>query len=56
MRPETFSVVETLRSWGVLIGVISYNHAGNIESILEAFGLRPLVDYVVAEWHTGKDK
>ena len=55
LRPETFSVVETLRSWGVLIGVISYNHANNIESILEAFGLRPLVDYVVAEWHTGKD-
>jgi predicted phosphatase len=55
LRPETFSVLRTLRSWGVLIGVISFNHEHNIESILQAFGLRPLVDYVVAEWHSNKD-
>jgi predicted phosphatase len=38
-----------------LVGVISYNHEGNVRRILHAFGVLPLIDYIVAEWHTGKD-
>ena len=56
LRPEAPSVLETLKGWGVVTGVISYNHEGNVRRILEAFGVGSLVDYVVAEWHTGKDR
>lgn len=55
LRPEAREVFEELRRRGALIGVVSYNHAGNIERILKAFGLLTLVDYLVAEWHTNKD-
>jgi magnesium-dependent phosphatase-1 len=56
LRPEAREVMEALRAQGVLVGVISYNHEGNVRGILEAFGLLGLVDYIVAEWHTGKDQ
>src|SRR6476660_9886104 len=54
LRPEVPEVLEALRAAGVLAGVISYNHEGNVRSILEAFGILPLFDYVVGEWHTNK--
>ena len=56
LRPEAPLVLKTLKGQGVLTGVISYNHEGNVRRILEAFGVMPLIDYVVAEWHTGKDR
>lgn len=56
LRPEARFVMETLHTNSVLVGVISYNHEGNVRRILDAFGLLPLVNYVVAEWHTGKDR
>jgi predicted phosphatase len=56
LRPEARGVMETLHAHGILVGVISYNHEGNVRRILEAFGILPLVNYVVGEWHTGKDK
>ena len=56
LRPEAREVMEELRRRGVLVGVVSYNHDGNVRRVLEAFGLLGLVDYVVAEWHTGKDR
>jgi magnesium-dependent phosphatase-1 len=56
LRPEARGVMETLRAHGILVGVISYNHEGNVRRILDAFGILPLVDYTVGEWHTGKDK
>ena len=55
-RPEASRVLLRLRALGVLVGVVSYNHEGNVRRILEAFCLLELVDYVVAEWHTGKDE
>jgi predicted phosphatase len=36
--------------------VVSYNHDGNIRRALDAFGITDLIDYVVAEWHTNKDR
>jgi magnesium-dependent phosphatase-1 len=56
LRPEAREVMETLREHGVLVGVISYNHEGNVRRILEAFGIEHLVDYIVAEWHSDKDR
>jgi magnesium-dependent phosphatase-1 len=56
LRPEAREVLEQLKSRGLLTGVVSYNHEGNIGRALEAFGLGDLVDYVVAEWHTNKDR
>jgi magnesium-dependent phosphatase-1 len=56
LRPEARSVMEALRKRGVLVGVISYNHEGNVRRILEAFGILSLVDYVVAQWHSDKNR
>jgi predicted phosphatase len=56
LRPEAREIIEALRAQGVLVGVISYNHEGNVRRILEAFGLLDLINYIVAEWHTGKDR
>jgi len=56
LRPEAQGVMELLRERGVLVGVISYNHEGNIRRILEAFRILPLVDYIVGEWNAEKDK
>jgi predicted phosphatase len=56
LRPEAREVMRRLRELGVLIGVVSYNHEGNVRRILEAFSLADMVDYVVAEWHTRKDE
>jgi predicted phosphatase len=38
------------------VGIISYNHEPNVRRILDTFGLLDVIDYIVAEWHTGKDK
>jgi magnesium-dependent phosphatase-1 len=56
VRPEAHRVLRRLRERGVLVGLVSYNHEGNVRRILEAFGLSDLVDYVVAEWHTRKNE
>jgi predicted phosphatase len=56
LRPEAPEVVGALRAKEVVVGVISYNHVGNVRRILEAFGLLEQVQYIVAEWHTGKDR
>jgi magnesium-dependent phosphatase-1 len=56
LRPEVQSVMETLHAHGILVGVISYNHDGNVSRILDAFAIRHLVDYIVAEWHSNKDE
>jgi len=56
LRPEALDVLKELHRRGLLVGVVSYNHAGNVERILEAFGIGDLVDYVVARWHTNKDE
>jgi magnesium-dependent phosphatase-1 len=56
LRPEAREVLQELRKRGVLTGLVSYNHQGNVNRILETFGVRDLIDYVVAEWHTGKDR
>jgi magnesium-dependent phosphatase-1 len=56
LRPEARAVFEELKKRKILIGLVSYNHEGNVRRILEAFGLLDLVDYVVAEWHSNKDK
>ena len=56
LRPEAREVFEELRGRKVLVGVVSYNHEENIRRILGAFGLAATVDYIVAEWHTNKDK
>ncbi len=55
LRPEVPDVLRTLKDRGVLTGVISYNHEGNVRRILEAFGAMPLMDYLVGEWHSDKD-
>jgi magnesium-dependent phosphatase-1 len=56
LRPKAHSVLEELRRRSVLVGVVSYNHEGNVQRVLKLFGLRELVDYVVAEWHSNKDR
>jgi magnesium-dependent phosphatase-1 len=56
LRPEAREVLRELKSRGLLTGVVSYNHEGNIRRALEAFGVSDPVDYVVAEWHTNKDR
>ncbi len=56
LRPEARFVLETLRAHRTLVGVISYNHEGNVRRILDAFGILSLFDYVVGEWHSDKDK
>ncbi|MGA7733225.1 MAG: HAD family hydrolase [Chloroflexia bacterium] len=56
LRPEAPRVLVILKARGVLVGVISYNHEANVRRILEAFGVIAWIDYVVAEWHTGKDR
>lgn len=56
LRPEAREVMQTLAAHEVLVGVISYNHEGNVRRILDAFGIASLVDYIVAEWHSDKDK
>lgn len=54
LRPEARDVLQELKRRGVLTGIISYNHRANVVAILEAFGVLPLVNYVVARWHTDK--
>src|SRR5688500_16838618 len=39
LRPEALEVVQALKERDVVVGVISYNHKGNVRRILEAFGL-----------------
>ena len=56
LRPEAREVLPALKSWGVLLAVVSYNHEGNIRRILEAFGVLGYFDYVVAEFHSNKDR
>lgn len=56
LRPEARETLDELKQRGVLLGVVSYNHVGNVHRILEAFGVLAHFDFVVAEWHTGKDK
>lgn len=56
LRPEVPALFEELKARGVVVGVISYNHDGNVHRILEAFGVSQYVDYVVAEWHANKDQ
>lgn len=56
LRAEAREVLMSLRAHGILTAVASYNHAGPVRRVLEAFGLLPLFDYVVAEWHTNKDR
>lgn len=55
LRPEAREVLAAFRAHGVLTAVASYNHRAPVLRALEAFGLLPLLDYVVAEWHTNKD-
>lgn len=55
LRPEAPGILNELKRRGSLLGVVSYNHVGNVRSILQAFGVLDRFDYVVAEWHTGKD-
>lgn len=56
LRPEARETLNELKRRGVLLGVVSYNHAGNVRRILDAFGVLPCFDFIVAEWHTDKDK
>ena len=56
LRPEAHDVLAALRSAGILTAVASYNHLAPVRSALDAFGLLSLLDYVVAEWHTEKDR
>src|SRR3954453_19924467 len=56
LRPEARNVLSELRSRGALTGLLSYNHEGNVRRALEAFGVGRLFDYMVAEWHTNKDR
>jgi magnesium-dependent phosphatase-1 len=56
LRPEARAVLAALRAAGILTAVASYNHIAPIRSALHAFGILPLLDYVVAEWHTNKDR
>ncbi len=56
LRPETESALDELKHRNVLLGVVSYNHVSNVLRILHAFGVRDRFDYVVAEWHSDKDK
>lgn len=56
LRSEAREVLAALKGRRALIGVVSYNHEGNVRRVLEAFGLLTLFDYVVAEWHTNKDR
>jgi len=56
LRPEAREVIDALRARGLLVGVVSYNHEVNVCRILDTFGLLDCMDYVVAEWHTHKDR
>ncbi len=56
LRPEAREVLESLRRRGILLAVVSWNHEGNILRILEAFDVLGLFDYVVAEFHSNKDR
>ncbi|HKP54989.1 MAG TPA: hypothetical protein VJ183_20330 [Chloroflexia bacterium] len=56
LRSEAREVIEALRAQSVLVGVISYNHEVNVRRILDTFGLLDSIDYVVAEWHSNKDR
>ena len=56
LRPEAAEVFRELHDRAVLVGIVSYNHEENIRSILDAFGLLGAVDYIVAEWHSNKDR
>ncbi|HEX8219395.1 MAG TPA: HAD-IIIC family phosphatase [Chloroflexia bacterium] len=56
LRPEAREVLQSLKSRSVLLAVVSYNHEGNIRRILEAFGVLGYFDYVVAEFHSNKDR
>jgi magnesium-dependent phosphatase-1 len=56
LRPEAHGALSALRASGVLTAIASYNHIAPVRSALDAFGLTPLIDYVVAEWHTNKDR
>ncbi|MBF6613760.1 MAG: hypothetical protein IVW55_11595 [Chloroflexi bacterium] len=55
LEPEAQALFYALKERRLLIGVVSYNHEGNIRRVLHAFGLLNLVDYIAAEWHTNKD-
>ncbi len=56
LRPEAREVLQALKSRGVLLAVVSWNHEGNIQRILESFAVRDYFDYVVAEFHSNKDR
>lgn len=56
LRPEAREVLQTLKARDVLLAVVSYNHEANIRRILEAFGVLGYFDYVVAEFHSDKDR
>ena len=56
LRPEAREVLQSLKAQGVLLAVVSYNHEGNIRRILEAFGVLGYFDYIVAEFHSNKDR
>ncbi len=56
LRPEAAEVFRELHNRSLLVGIISYNHEENVRSIMEVFGLLGEVDYIVAEWHSNKDK
>ena len=56
LRPEAHHVFSELRRRGSLVGVLSYNYEGNVRRVVDAFGLVSLVDYIIAEWHSNKDR
>jgi magnesium-dependent phosphatase-1 len=56
LRPEAEDVLKELKKRGVLLGVISYNHVGNVRAILGTFNVLHYFDYIVAEWHSNKDR
>ena len=56
LRPEAREALQSLKERGVLVAMVSYNHEGNIRRILEAFGALGYFDYVVAEFHSNKDR
>ena len=56
MRPEARSVFEELKKRDVLIGVLSYNHEGNVKRILEAFVLLESLAYADAVANARSEK
>ena len=54
LSPGARDVIIDAYNNNVRLAVASWNHVGNIERILTAFGLRDKFSQVVAEWHTDK--